>query len=53
MGENVNVVGAKHSGRYFWVKILTLLPECFALGDIYGRSRERGKMSDRVINPIE
>ncbi|KOR33963.1 hypothetical protein AM228_26765 [Planktothricoides sp. SR001] len=30
MGENINVVGAKHSGRYLLLKILTLIPECFA-----------------------
>jgi hypothetical protein len=30
VGENINLVGAKHSGRYLGVKILTLLPECFA-----------------------
>jgi len=35
-GENINLVGAKHSGRYFWVKMLTLIPEC-AGPDIYGR----------------
>ncbi len=28
VGENINLVGAKHSGRYLGVKVLTLLPEC-------------------------
>jgi hypothetical protein len=42
VGKNINFVGAKHSGRYLGVKILTLLPECFA--QIF--------MGDRAIIPI-
>ena len=30
VGENINLVGAKHYGRYLLLKILTLIPECFA-----------------------
>jgi hypothetical protein len=46
VGKNINLVGAKHSGRYLGVKALTLLPECFAqifMGDRHHSDRVGAK----------